>query len=453
MNHKFSTNYLKEHNAKHYWHPMVDPKISDKDLPLIIARGQDCHVWDIDDNKYLDLMGGLWCVNVGHNRPEVNQAIKEQLERISYYNTFNGFSNPSSIELSAKLVEMLEPENMVKVMFGSGGSDANETAIKLSRQYWKVMGQPEKIKIFSLKNGYHGMQFGALSASGGIVWRRAYEPLMPGFYQVDTPDRYRNSWSEDPKELSEICAGILEREIQHQGPDTVAAFIAEPIQGAGGLIIPPDDYWKHIRKICDKYDVLLIADEVVTGFGRTGEMFGVRCWDVKPDIMNFAKGINSGYVPLGATAVNKRVALAWEKDHPLAPIMHGYTYSGHPVACSAAMANLKIVEDENLTFNAGKIGAYFLEKLAELKEAHTPIGDVRGRGLMLGIEFVKNRKTKEPFVPNDPYLQGIGPFCRDRGVLVRTQGHRIIISPPLTFTKKNVDEAIDVLDSAFAGGK
>ena len=432
---------------------MVDPKISDKDLPLIIARGQDCHVWDIDDNKYLDLMGGLWCVNVGHNRSEVNQAIKDQTERISYYNTFNGFSNPSSIELSAKLVEMLEPENMVKVMFGSGGSDANETAIKLSRQYWKVMGHPEKIKIFSLKNGYHGMQFGAVSASGGIVWRRAYEPLMPGFYQVDTPDRYRNSWSEDPKELSEICAGILEREIQHQGPDTVAAFIAEPIQGAGGLIIPPDDYWKRIRKICDKYDVLLIADEVVTGFGRTGEMFGVRCWGVKPDIMNLAKGINSGYVPLGATAVNKRVALAWEKDHPLAPIMHGYTYSGHPVACAAAMANLKIVEDENLTFNAEKVGAYFLEKLVELKEAHTPIGDVRGRGLMLGIEFVKNRKTKEPFAPNDPYLQGIGPFCRDRGVLVRTQGHRIIISPPLTFTKKNVDEAIGVLNSAFAGGK
>ena len=263
MKHEFSTNYLKENNAKHYWHPMVDPKISERDLPLIIARGQNCHVWDVDDNKYLDLMGGLWCVNVGHNRSEINAAIADQLGRISYYNTFNGFSNPTSIELSAKLTEMLEPENMVKIMFGSGGSDANETAIKLSRQYWKVMGQPEKIKIFSLKNGYHGMQFGAVSASGGIVWRRAYEPLMPGFYQVDTPDRYRNSWSEDPKELSQICAGILEREIQHQGPDTVAAFIAEPIQGAGGLIIPPDDYWGHIRKVCDKYDILLIADEVV----------------------------------------------------------------------------------------------------------------------------------------------------------------------------------------------
>ena len=453
MKHEFSTNYLKENNAKHYWHPMVDPKISEKDLPLIIARGQNCHVWDVDDNKYLDLMGGLWCVNVGHNRSEINVAIADQLGRISYYNTFNGFSNPTSIELSAKLTEMLEPENMVKIMFGSGGSDANETAIKLSRQYWKVMGQPEKIKIFSLKNGYHGMQFGAVSASGGIVWRRAYEPLMPGFYQVDTPDRYRNSWSEDPKELSQICAGILEREIQHQGPDTVAAFIAEPIQGAGGVIIPPDDYWGHIRKVCDKYDILLIADEVVTGFGRTGEMFGVRCWGVKPDIMNFAKGINSGYVPLGATAVNQRVAVAWERDHSLAPIMHGYTYSGHPVACASAIANLKIVEDENLVSNAAKVGTYFLEKLIEIKAKHASIGDVRGRGLMLCIEFVKNRKTKEPFAPNDPYLQFIGPHCRKRGVLVRTQGHRIIISPPLTFTKENVDEAIDVLDSAFAGAK
>ena len=191
----------------------------------------------------------------------------------------------------------------------------------------------------------------------------------------------------------------------------------------------------------------------MTGFGRTGEMFGVRCWGVKPDIMNFAKGINSGYVPLGATAINQRVAMAWERDHSLAPIMHGYTYSGHPVACAAAIANLKIVEDENLASNAAKVGNYFLEKLIEIKAKHASIGDVRGRGLMLGIEFVKDRKTKEPFAPNDPYLQSIGPHCRKRGVLVRTQGHRIIISPPLTFTKENVDEAIDVLDSAFAGAK
>jgi adenosylmethionine-8-amino-7-oxononanoate aminotransferase len=453
MNHEFSTNYLKENNAKHYWHPMVDPKLSEKDLPLIIVKGQDRHVWDIDDNKYLDLMGGLWCVNVGHNRPEVNKAIADQLGRIAYYNTFNGFSNPSSIELSTKLIEMLAPEEMVKIMFGSGGSDANETALKLARQYWKVMGQPEKVKIFSLKNGYHGVQFGAVSASGGIVWRRAYEPLMPGFYQVDTPDRYRNPWSDDPYELSEICAGILDREIQHQGPDTVAAFIAEPIQGAGGLIIPPDDYWSRIRKVCDKHDVLLIADEVVTGFGRTGEMFGVRCWGVKPDIMNFAKGINSGYIPLGATAVNNRVAEAWEKDHPLAPIMHGYTYSGHPVACAAAIANLQIVENENLPANAATVGIYFLEKLMELKKRHKSIGDVRGRGLMLGIELVKDRKTKEPFAPMDPYLQSIGPHCREKGVLVRNQGHRIIISPPLTFTKQDVDEAIDALDAALAVDK
>lgn len=443
-------NFLAENNARHVWHPMTDPKASERDPPLIVARGDGTRVWDADGTEYLDLMGGLWNVNVGHNHPKVKRAIAAQLDRLAYYNTFAGFSNPPSIELSAKLVEMLRPEGMVRVMFGTGGSDANETAFKLARQYWKIMDRPEKVKVFSLKSAYHGVQFGGLSASGGIVWRRAYEPLMPGFHQVDTPDPYRNPWSDDPDELAEICGGILDREIAHQGADTVAAFIAEPVQGAGGVIVPPASYWPLLREICDRRDVLLIADEVVTGFGRTGSMFGARGWGVKPDIMTFAKGINSGYVPLSATAVNARVAAAWDRDHPLAPIMHGYTGSGHPLACAAALACLEIVEDDDLAGNAARVGARFLDRLRARLGARRPVGDVRGKGLMIGIEFVKDRETREPLAPDDPFLRAVASGCRDRGVLVRCQAHRIVISPPLTFSEAEADRAAAALDEAVA---
>ena len=215
------------------------------------------------------------------------------------------------------------------------------------------------------------------------------------------------------------------------------------------MIIPPASYWPLIREVCDKHDILLIADEVITGFGRTGSMFGTRAWNVKADIMSFAKGINSGYIPLGATAVNKRVEEAWERDHPLAPIMHGYTYSGHPLACAAANANLEIVEREKLHKNAAEVGAYFLGQLEILKEKHSFIGDVRGKGLMLGIEFVKDRETKEPFSPTDPYPANVAGHCRERGVMVRNQAHRIILSPALTFNVSEVDEAIAALDASL----
>jgi adenosylmethionine-8-amino-7-oxononanoate aminotransferase len=451
MDDRAAANFLKENNARHYWHPMADPKQMEANPPLILAGGEGLYIWDVDGTRYLDLMGGLWNVNVGHGRDEIKQAIIAQLDKLSYHNTFNGLANPPSIELSAKLTQLLAPEGMNKVMFGSGGSDANETAFKIARQFWKVMEQPDKVKFISLRNGYHGMQFGALSASGGMVWRRAYEPLMPGFYQIDNPDPYRNPWTDDPHELGRICAAILDREIKHQGAGTVAAFIAEPIQGAGGMIIPPENYWPLVREVCDKHDVLLIADEVVTGFGRTGAMFGSRGWGVKPDIISLAKGINSGYVPLGATVFNERIAEAWTRDHPLAAIMHGYTYAGHPLACAAACANIDIVVNENLTDNAAKVGKHFLNRLLELKDRHEVIGDVRGRGLMLAIEFVKDRETKEPFAPDDPFITGLGPRCLERGVLVRTQAHRVVLSPPLTFTEDAAAEAADALDGALDG--
>ena len=437
-----------DYNARHLWHPMIDPKASRAAPPLVIARGDGVHVWDLEGRKYLDCTAGLWCVNVGHNHPALKRAIHEQLDRIAYYSSFGGYSNPPSIELSARLVALLTPERMVRVIYSSGGSDANETAIKLARQYWKLQGRADKTKIVSLRNAYHGVHFGGMSASGNPVWRRSYEPLMPGFLQVEGPYLYRNPFTDDPARLSEICATLLEREILHQTPDTVAAFIAEPVQGAGGLIVPPPDYWPRLRTLCDKYDILLIADEVVTGFGRTGKMFGVRQWGVAPDLMSLAKGINSAYVPLGATVVNERVAAAWEKASPHAAIMHGFTYSGHPLACAAALANLRVVDEEKLPENAASTGAYLLERLQTLRR-HPSVGDVRGIGLMLVLELVQDRSSKDPYPPGHAFCVAVEKALREAGVLVRVMGHRAIISPALVFTRAHADECVAALDAAL----
>lgn len=443
-------NFLIEHNGKRVLHPMADPKANEKDPPLIIESGDGVHIADISGKRYLDCTASLWNVNVGYNRAEVKQAIVDQLDTLAYYNTFASTSNPPSIELSVRLTDMMTPEGMTKVFFSSGGSDANETAYKLARHYWKLTGQPEKTKIISLLNGYHGTHFGGMSATGHNMWKRPYEPMIPGFYHVQNPDIYRNPWTDNPAELGRVCAEILDREISKLNPETVAAFVAEPVQGVGGIIVPPANYWPLVREVCDKHDVLLIADEVVTGFGRTGTMFGTRTFGVKPDLMVLAKGINSGYVPLGATAISERVAAGWDTDHPLAGIMHGYTYSGHPLACAAANANLQIVVDEDLPANAAKQGEYFLRGLEDLRDRHKAIGDVRGKGLMLCIDMVTDESTRAPFPPGHSYPKGIIDICHREGLMCRLQVHRIILSPPLVFEKEHVDEALRIFDIAFS---
>ena len=293
------------------------------------------------------------------------------------------------------LTDMLADEGMTKALFSSGGSDAIEGALKIARQHWKLAGKPEKTKFFSLKYAYHGVHFGGVSVSGGIPWRRSYEPLLPGCFQIDSPYLYRNPWTEDPDELGKICAANLAREIEHQGADTVAAFIAEPVQGAGGMIVPPANFWPLIREVCDRYDILLIADEVVTGFGRTGSMFGSRHWGVKPDNHVPGQGHKLRLRPPGRDDGQRPCRRGLEADSAHAPLMHGYTYSGHPLACAAALANLQIVVDEDLPGNAGSTGEYFLGRLKEL-ETYDWVGDVRGLGLMLAVEFVTDKKTRRP---------------------------------------------------------
>ncbi|MCP1606002.1 aminotransferase class III-fold pyridoxal phosphate-dependent enzyme [Pseudomonas citronellolis] len=442
--------WLKEHNTVHIMHPMQDPKALQDNPPVIIESGDDVFITDVDGRRFIDCQGGLWCVNAGYGRKEIVEAVSRQMEKLAYYSLFPGSTNAPSIELSQKLIEITAEEGMAKASFGLGGSDAVESALKIARQYWKLEGQPEKYKFISLYNGYHGLNFGGMSACGGIAWRSSYEPLMPGFFQVEGPHLYRNPFTDDPQELAEICAQLMERQIELQGPHTVAAIIAEPIQGAGGVIVPPASYWPRLRQIADKYNLLLIADEVITGLGRSGSLFGSRGWGVKPDIMCLAKGISSGYVPLSATLVNARVAKAWEKDAGFTSVyMHGYTYSGHPVSCAAGLAAIDLVLKENLTENARVVGDYFLDKLLELKSKHRAIGDVRGKGLMIAIELVKDRASKEPFGPEDTFPPAISETCVNNGVMIRTIVNKLIISPPLTFTREHVDEVVRVLDLAF----
>ncbi len=446
--------WLKQHNTAHIMHPMQDPKALRDNPPVIIESGEGVFITDIDGRRFIDCQGGLWCVNAGYGRQEIVQAVTRQMEKLAYYSLFPGSSNAPSIELSQKLIEITAEEGMAKVSFGLGGSDAVESALKIARQYWKLEGQGDKYKFISLYNGYHGLNFGGMSACGGVAWRSSYEPLMPGFFQVEGPHLYRNPFTDDPEELAEICAQLMERQIEMQGPNTVAAIIAEPIQGAGGVIVPPASYWPRLREIADKYNVLLIADEVITGLGRSGALFGCRGWGVKPDIMCLAKGISSGYVPLSATLVNERVARAWERDAGFTSVyMHGYTYSGHPVSCAAGLAAVDLVLKENLTENAAVVGDYFMARLLELKDRHRAIGDVRGKGLMLAVELVKDRASKEPFGPGDSYPAAISESCVSNGVMIRTIVNKLIISPPLTFTTEHVDEVIRVLDQAFSANR
>lgn len=425
-----------------------------KHPPLVIEGGEGVHVVDASGKRYIDGQGGLWNVNVGHGRAEIKDAIRAQLDRLSYYSLFGGTTTQPSIDLAEMLCRMTEPEGMVRAFFSSGGSEAAEASFKLVRQYWRHMGEPTRVKIISLKRAYHGVTLGALSANGTTAYREAYEPLVPSFLQVETPHVYRNPFTDDPEALGRLCAELLEREIVYQGPHTVAAFIAEPVQGAGGVIVPPANYWPLVREVCDRHGVLLISDEVVTGFGRLGSMMGSRHWGVRPDIMNFAKGINSGYVPLGATMMNARVADAFitEDDHQFSPaaFFHGNTYAGHPLACVAAIANLKIVEDEDLAGNAGRVGAYFLERLKDVQSRHPIIGDVRGLGLMIGVELVADPVSKAPFDLKEDVGARIAAHCREKGVLIRNLADTFIISPPLTLTSEHVDEMVAAFAAAVA---
>lgn len=440
---------LKLANARYMLHPMAHPRQMQEKPPTIIASGDGVHVTDIDGHRVVDGVGGLWNINLGYGRPEIKKAIADQLDELAFYSCFRGTTHPRAIELSQRLVAMMKPDGVARVAFCSGGSDAVEGALKIARQYWKLKRQGDRTKFISLKYGYHGVHFGGMSVNGNTSFRRAYEPLLPGCFHIDAPWDYRNPYTDDHMRLGEICAELLDREIRFQGPDTVAAFIAEPVQGAGGVIVPPPNFWPLVRKVCDEHGVLLIADEVVTGFGRTGEMFGARLWGVQPDMFCLAKGINSGYVPLGATTVNERIAEAFMSDETgSAALMHGYTYSGHPVACAAALAALDIVEKENIPQNARIQGEHLMSRLKPL-ERFRHVGNVRGIGLMACIELVADKVKKTPMDRKAALPAEVQAATYRNGAMVRVSGGNLILSPPLVIQQREIDIIADAIETAL----
>jgi len=438
--------------AKKFWHPMGPTTPGNNGETLIITGSEGNYVTDVEGNRLLDGIAGLWNVNIGHNRASVKQAINQQMDELAYYQMFDGIAHPRAYDLADRLTSMFEQEQMARVLFVSGGSDAVETALKMSRQYWIAAGEPKRTKFLSLRNAYHGVHFGGTSVGGNNVYHLNHGPLLPGCILLDSPWLYRNPWNcEDPEQLTDYCAKQLEDQILFQGPDSIAAFIAEPVQGAGGVIVPPALYWPKVREICDRYGILLIADEVVTGFGRTGCMLGSRGWGVAPDIICLAKGISAGYIPLGATVFNQRIADAIENCTDFGSmIMHGYTYSGHPTACAAALAVLDIVEQEDLPANAAKVGAHLIEQLQPLSEKYEVVGEVRGKGLMIALDLVVDKQSREPINPKDGFAARVAEFAREEGVLVRPVGTKIILSPPLTLTIEEADHIAAALDTGFS---
>jgi putrescine aminotransferase len=431
--------------------PMAHVRSAQIDPPILIARGEGAYVFDVRGRRLVDGLGGLWNVNLGYSCEPVKEAIRRQLDELPYYNSFKGCSHPGVVKLSRQLISLLQPEGMARVFFNSGGSDAVETALKLARQYWKLAGEPTRTKFIALKQGYHGLHFGGASLTGINVFRLGFEPMLPGCFHIDSPWLYRNAYTDDPLELGRIVAGQLEREILAQGGGTVAAFIAEPVQGAGGVIVPPENFWPLAREVCDRHGVLMIADEVVTGFGRTGAMTGSRGWGVKPDIMCFAKGITSGYFPFGATAVNTRIATVFEQAPPdVGYLMHGYTYSGHPLGVAAAIAALEQVIAQEIPAKAAARGRYFLERLKPFERRFQSVGEVRGKGLMLCLDLVADKTTRQPAPPESRFTESIARETAGRGALVRAVGNNIILSPPLIIGEAEIDVIVEALAGALS---
>lgn len=450
-----TTEQLKADNAQYLWHPMAHPAAMKKSRPDIIARGEGCWVWDVDGHKLLDGVAGLWSSNLGHSCREVRDAIVAQLDELPFFNTFRGTTHPRAIELSRALVDLMRPDGVAAVMFSNGGSDAVEGALKLARQYHKLRGEKDRTKFIALRQGYHGVHFGGMSVNGNTNFRRPYEPLLPGCFHIDSPWLYRNPWTRDTgpeaeAELGRQTAAALEREIVFQGPDTVAAFIAEPIQGAGGVIVPPANFWPLVREICDRHGVLLIADEVVTGFGRAGTLFGTRLWGVNADLWCLAKGISSGYVPLGATAVGQKVAQIFDADVSGAgQIAHGYTYSAHPVAAAAALATLKLLVERDVPGHVSRVSGPFQSRLRGLTQRHACVGDVRGHGLMLGIEMVADPLTRAPLPRSSDLPARVARAAYRRGLMVRVSGANLILSPPLVISEAELEFLCETLEAAF----
>ena len=443
------TNFIIENNARHLWHPMAHPAEMQAHPPRIINSGEGVEIVDIQGKKVLDAVGGLWNVNLGYSCEPVKKAIRDQLDDLPYYSTFRGTTNSPLIELSYELAEWFKPDGLSRSFFTSGGSDSVETCLRLARQFHKVNGQPERTKFFALKKGYHGTHFGGASVNGNQNFRRNYEPLVPGVFHLPAPFAYRNPFNTtDGAEIAAAIDRLFEDEIAFQGADTIAALIVEPVLGAGGVIVPHETFLPLMREICDRHGILLIADEVITAFGRTGAWTGSRLWGVKPDMMSTAKAITNGYFPFGAVMISDKVADAFESNkNSVGNIGHGYTYSGHPVGAAAALATLKETKRLDVAANAAARGEELLAGLKKLQNKHELVGDVRGKGLMCALELVSDRARKSAAAKD--IVQKVHDATYDAGVMVRTSGANVILSPPLIVTAGDVQTILTALDAGL----
>ncbi len=427
-------------DAAHHLHPFTDSaELNDKGT-RVITRADGVYLTDSDGKRLLDAMAGLWCVNIGYGRVELADAARRQMLQIPYYNTFFQTAHPPVIELAAGLAD-LAPGDLNRVFFAGSGSEANDTNIRMVRHYWASLDKPEKTVIISRENAYHGSTLGGASLGGMRAMHAQGGLPIANIEHIRQPYWYREGGDMSPAEFGLARARELEQAIARIGEDRVAAFIAEPVQGAGGVIIPPDSYWPEIQRICDEHEILLIVDEVICGFGRTGKWFGSQTYDIRPDIITLAKGLSSGYQPIGASILSDRVADGFIAHG--GEFAHGYTYSGHPVACAVALENIRILREERIVETvADQTAPHLREKWLQLAD-HPLIGEARIAGMMGAIELVADKAGRRPFEASEGT---IGLMCREHcfanGLVMRHVGDKMIISPPLVISKAEIDELL-----------
>ena len=440
-----NTDALKAMDQAHHLHPFTDLHAYAKQGGRIFSGAEHVYIIDSDGNRILDGMSGLWCTNLGYSQKTIAEAVYNQLQQLPYYNNFFKCSNQPAAELARDLVEVT-PEQFNHVFFTNSGSEANDTNIRLIHRYYDLLDKPQKKQIISRNNAYHGSTVAA-SSLGGMGYMHKQHLRLDYIHHIGQPYWFENGGEEDQNDFGVRVARELESKIDELGEENVAAFIAEPVQGAGGVIIPPDSYWPEIQRICDERDILLIADEVICGFGRTGNWFGSEAYDIKPDLMTFAKAVTNGYQPLGGVMVGDKVAnvlLSKEGD-----FNHGLTYSGHPAACAAGIETIRILKDSNIIQKAIEdIAPYFQNRLRELSD-HPIVGQVRGRGMFAAIELVKDKSSRERLAPDAEAAVICRDHCVSNGLMMRATGDAMISAPPLICNREEIDFLVDTFAMAL----
>ena len=434
---------LRDRDLSHFIHPLHSSTLHAN--ANVWVRGQGAILTNADGREFIDGLAGLWNVTAGHGRPELADAMQEQATTLAYASGYAGSSNQPGIELAEQLSRLCYPA-INHFFFTSGGAEATESSIKMSRAYWKLKGHPEKTKVISRIDGYHGVTLAAMSATGLSIYWPLFEPRVPGFVHIPSPYPYRY---ESPAGTSQgvAAANELEQAILREGPETVAMFIAEPVQGAGGVIVPQDDYFARIRDICSQYEVLLVADEVITGFGRTGTLFALDHWGIEPDIVQFAKAITSGYFPFGGIGISDTIA---ETLHAANDTwMHAYTYSAHPVGCAVALRTLRIIKEEGFPEQAATKGDYLLNALTSALANHPHVGDIRGKGLMCAVELVRDKSTKQSFDPSDQVGLQVNQATIERGLFSRVKADSYLLAPAVVVTTEQLDRAVQILTESI----